>query len=161
MTSTSPRVRTSAPLHVCGRHCRLRLVRTTRARIIRLRNDYKALMTKIEVGLHAHHAAMKDPNSLLASTSTSSITASMNTGSENHIATEPSFARIGGVASGSPAENAGLKIGDKVRRFGNVNWMNHEKLSKVAEIVQRHEGVCALFYSHSMAMFANGCLSSK
>jgi 26S proteasome non-ATPase regulatory subunit 9 len=51
------------------------------------------------------------------------------------------FAKVNSVVAHSPAEEAGLKAGDMIRRFGNVNWMNHEKLSKVAETVQRHEGV--------------------
>lgn len=51
------------------------------------------------------------------------------------------FAKVNGVVSGSPAEEAGLKAGDKIRRFEDVNWMNHEKLSKVAQVVQRHQGV--------------------
>lgn len=34
------------------------LVRTTRSRIIYLRNDYKALMNKIEVALHSYHAEL-------------------------------------------------------------------------------------------------------
>jgi len=47
--------------------------------------------------------------------------------------------------AGSPAEDAGLRVGDRVRRFGDVNWINHDKLSKVAETVQRNEGVSAIF----------------
>ena len=110
------------------------VVRTTRARIIRLRNDYKSLMSRIEEGLHNHHAEARSlPTSQPASalhapaTSTSSL--------------EAPFAKVNSVVAGSPAEDAGLKTGDKIRRFGDVDWINHEKLSKVAETVQRNEGV--------------------
>lgn len=54
---------------------------------------------------------------------------------------EAPFARVNRLVEGSPAEDAGLRVGDKIRRFGNVDWMNHEKLSKVAETVQSNEGV--------------------
>lgn len=39
---------------------------------------------------------------------------------------------------GSPADSAGLKTGDKILKFGDVNWMNHEKLSKLAETVAQN-----------------------
>lgn len=40
---------------------------------------------------------------------------------------------------GSPADTAGMKAGDKVTRFGYVDWTNHERLSKVAQVVQSNE----------------------
>lgn len=52
------------------------------------------------------------------------------------------FAKVNSVAPGGPADQAGLQAGDKIRSFGNVNWMNHARLSKIAEAVQRNEGVC-------------------
>ena len=51
------------------------------------------------------------------------------------------------MVEGSPADTAGLKAGDRIRRFGTANWMNHEKLAKVAEVVQGSEGVSS---SHSL-----------
>ena len=51
------------------------------------------------------------------------------------------FAKVGNVVSGSPAEEAGLKAGDLIRSFGAVNGRNHEKLSKIAELVGKSEGV--------------------
>ncbi len=44
------------------------------------------------------------------------------------------------VEQGGPADEAGLKAGDWIRRFGDVNWMNHENLTKVAEMVRRNQG---------------------
>lgn len=52
------------------------------------------------------------------------------------------------MISGSPAEDAGLRVGDQITKFGNVNWMNHEKLSKVAETVQGSEGVSRVLRRH-------------
>ncbi|KAL8673578.1 MAG: hypothetical protein Q9168_002010 [Polycauliona sp. 1 TL-2023] len=109
-------------------------IRTTRARIIRLRNDYKSLMSSIEAGLHDHHAQARSlPTQQPASTSHAPATSASSL--------EAPFAKVNGVVAGSPAEDAGLKAGDKIRRFGDVDWINHEKLSKVAETVQRSEGV--------------------
>ena len=51
------------------------------------------------------------------------------------------FAKVNSVIPGSPADDAGLKAGDRIRKLGDVNWLNHEKLSKVAETVQRNQGV--------------------
>ncbi|KAL8932537.1 MAG: hypothetical protein Q9216_006793 [Gyalolechia sp. 2 TL-2023] len=116
-------------------------IRTTRARIIRLRNDYKGLMSRIEEGLHSQHAQARE----LAATQSASAFPNRSTPSANQAARESStieapFAKINSVIAGSPAEDAGLKVGDKICRFGNIDWMNHEKLSKVAETVQRNEG---------------------
>ncbi|KAL8853565.1 MAG: hypothetical protein Q9221_001551 [Calogaya cf. arnoldii] len=108
-------------------------IRTTRARIIRLRNDYKSLMSRIEDGLHDHHAQAR---SIPAQQSGSASQARAATASS----LEAPFAKVNSVVAGSPAEDAGLRAGDKIRRFGDVDWINHEKLSKVAEMVQRNEG---------------------
>ncbi|KAI9656545.1 MAG: putative 26S proteasome regulatory subunit [Bathelium mastoideum] len=108
-------------------------IRTTRARIIRLRNDYKAIMTRIEAGLHTHHAQMQASQTPSASLST---TAAASGGSS----TQAPFAKVNSVAIGSPAETAGLRVGDRVTLFGTATWMNHEKLSKVAQVVAQNEG---------------------
>ena len=51
------------------------------------------------------------------------------------------FAKVNSVVTGSPADEAGLKAGDEIIQFGNIDWMNHEKLARVAETVQRNQGV--------------------
>lgn len=120
-------------------------IRTTRARIIRLKNDHKALMVKLEDAVHEHFAAGKSAESLPLTSSTpsappatsasSSAPAVQATGS----AIEPPFARVNTVVPNSPADQAGMKAGDKVTRFGSVNWTNHERLSRVAGVVQQNE----------------------
>lgn len=67
--------------------------------------------------------------------------ASSSSASDQGLVDTP-FAKVSSVAAGSPADDAGLKTGDRIRKFGNVNWINHEKLSRVAEVVQRNQGVC-------------------
>ncbi|KAL6714078.1 putative 26S proteasome regulatory subunit [Lecanora helva] len=113
------------------------IVRTTRARIICLRNDYKSLMSKIEIGLHEHHAAHQasDPTPTAPSSQATSAGSTVDQG-----LVDTPFAKVNSVVDRSPADEAGLKAGDRIRRVGNVNWINHEKLSKVAEVVQRNQG---------------------
>lgn len=53
----------------------------------------------------------------------------------------PAFAKVTGVVSGSPADQAGLEVGDAIKNFAGVNWTNHENLSKIAQVVQKNEGV--------------------
>ncbi|CAD6571520.1 MAG: putative 26S proteasome regulatory subunit [Alectoria sarmentosa] len=115
-------------------------IRTTRARIIYLRNDYKALMSKIELGLHEYHASYQASNPPPVSGSGQGAQGS-ELSTTNRGLVETPFAKVNGVVPGSPADDAGLKAGDRILKFGDVNWLNHEKLSKVAETVQRNQGV--------------------
>ena len=136
MTLISPKVRNSSTR--CNRlDAKNITVRTTRARIIHLRNDYKALMSKIEIGLHEHHAQYQAANP----PASSSTQAAGNSRTTAQSVLDTPFAKVNSIVDGSPADQAGLKVGDRIRNFENVNFMNHEKLSKVAETVQRNQGV--------------------
>lgn len=99
-------------------------------------------MSKIEDGLHSHHAQARSlaavPSPLA---SQNRPTAAADSDQPRSSSLEAPFAKVNSVVAGSPAEEAGMKAGDKIRKFGNVDWINHEKLSKVAETVQRNEGV--------------------
>lgn len=111
-------------------------VRTTRARIIRLKNDYKDLMSRIEKGLHEHHARLQEQAS--ASATTNGAQAEL---SAPPAAIEAPFAKVNSVVADSPAATAGLQVGDTITKFGWVDWTNHERLSRVAEAVSQNEGV--------------------
>ncbi|ODH17503.1 hypothetical protein ACO22_06274 [Paracoccidioides brasiliensis] len=131
-------------------------IRTTRARIIHLQNDYKDVMTKVEQCVHSRFAQLQQqqqqqqnancpPSSASGTTtsapdtpSTTSPGAEESASSQSAVREIP-FAKINSVMEGSPAGQAGMKVGDLVRSFGHINWMNHENLTKVAEIVRTHE----------------------
>jgi len=121
-------------------------IRTTRAKIIRLKNDYKSLMVKIEEGLHKHWASAPKESETQTSTPTTTVTsappvaAQASTAVSSTAGIEAPFAKVNSVVPSSPADAAGLKAGDKITKFGYINWMNHEKLSKVAQVVQQNEG---------------------
>lgn len=123
-------------------------IRTTRARIVRLKNDHKALMAKVEEAVHEHFAAGKGAESLPAANPSTSVAsasqaaaaaAAQSSAQPSTSAIEPPFARVNSVVDGSPADTAGMKAGDKVTRFGYVDWTNHERLGKVAHVVQQNE----------------------
>lgn len=102
-------------------------------------------MKQLEKGLHAHFEALQHAQTTSTAangTAARSQQSSLPT-SQNGI-TETPFAKVNSVAPGSPAEQAGLKAGDTIRSFGAVNWVNHERLTKVGEVVQQNEGVCQI-----------------
>ncbi|WEW61556.1 putative 26S proteasome regulatory subunit [Emydomyces testavorans] len=119
-------------------------IRTTRARIIHLRNDHKAVMAKIEQGVHSYFADIRDREARgetfdhpQVPPAAPELTEETN---QSELVETP-FAKVNSVADGSPAAQAGIKPGDRIRSFGIVNWMNHENLRKVSEVVQNNEGM--------------------
>lgn len=113
------------------------IVRTTRARIIRLKNDYKELMVRIEKGLHEHHARLQEQ----ARNNTTANSGALGAGSAAPAALEAPFANVNSVVAGSPAETAGLQVGDNITKFGWVDWTNHDKLARLPQVVSQNEGV--------------------
>lgn len=131
-------------LKVCATECNAhkaspdrRTVRTTRARIIRLKNDYKDLMSRIEKGLHEHHARLAEQ----AQSSSAAAHQAQSGQSAPPPALEAPFAKVNSVVAGSPADQAGLKVGDSITKFGWVDWTNHDRLGRVSEAVSQNEGV--------------------
>ncbi|CAJ2501693.1 Uu.00g045460.m01.CDS01 [Anthostomella pinea] len=111
-------------------------IRTTRARIIHLKNDYKDIMNAIEKHLHEHFASLQDTDDVVP---TSTTHAGMMGDYIPQTLDEP-FAKVNSVVTDSPADTAGMKAGDEIRSFGYVNKRNHDGLKKVAECVQGNEG---------------------
>jgi len=108
-------------------------------------------MQYLEKGIHAHFANLQNTPDAGPTTNGTSEPPAMqslpNRAAASASAPGAPFAKVNSVVSGSPADQAGLKAGDAVRSFGSVNWLNHERLTKVAETVQQNEGVCAHFVS--------------
>ena len=115
-------------------------------------------MSRIETGLHEHFANQNEPNlatgNSTQASSNSTIPTQQDRGSisANEDQAGAAFARVNSVMAGSPADQAGLKAGDEVISFGDVNWLNHEKLARVARAVQRNEGVRGKRFRYSMVM---------
>ncbi len=101
-------------------------------------------MNRIEKGLHEHHASMQAAEASKEEPLTSGNTPAVRQQSEPII--ETPFAKVNSVESGSPAHEAGLKSGDKIRSFGSADWTNHENLRKLGEVVQRNEGVSGTLF---------------
>ena len=124
---------------------------------MRLKNDYKDLMARIETGLVEHHARLAQGgdergggergNELgrgRAAPSVSALpdrTAATRPPAPAPAAHDTPFARVNSVAPDGPAREAGLQTGDAVIRFGWVDCTNHEGLRKVADTVSQSEGV--------------------
>jgi 26S proteasome regulatory subunit N4 len=112
-------------------------VRTTRARIIHLRNDYKDLMAVIEKHLHDHFASLADDDEPVAAPA-ADVSRLVDSVPET---LDPPFAKVNTIVANSPAASAGLQPGDLIRNFGYVNHANHDGLKKVGDCVQGNEGV--------------------
>ncbi|KAF3769083.1 hypothetical protein M406DRAFT_321142 [Cryphonectria parasitica EP155] len=116
-------------------------IRTTRARVIHLRNDYKDLMGKIEQAVYAGFAEGEEEED------TQEEEAQTAAGARNpaprdaapDLNDEP-FAKVNTVADDSPAAAAGLQPGDLIHHFDSVNKFNHDGLKRVAEVCQQAEG---------------------
>jgi len=120
-------------------------IRTVRSRIIYLRNDYKDLMNVIEKHVHEQFAILAQQNTASAAESISTHEGQSLQG-EGSVAgrpvpvLEPAFAKVDSIVAASPADEAGLKVGDEIRNFGYVNRENNDSLRRVADCVQGNEG---------------------
>ncbi|XP_050970648.1 26S proteasome non-ATPase regulatory subunit 9 [Labeo rohita] len=106
-------------------------VRTARHNISCLQNDHKAIMVEIEEALHKLHATArvkheKDETKMEVTEASASLPAP--------------FALVDAVTQGSPAFQAGLRVGDEIIEFGSVNTQNFRNLRDIASVVQHSEG---------------------
>jgi hypothetical protein len=101
-------------------------------------------MSRIEKGLHEHHARLAEQAQTPGATQHAALSAPPT-------ALEAPFAKVNSVVAGSPADVAGLRVGDTMTKFGWVDWTNHERLSRVAEAVAQNEGVGRLYDFQGLA----------
>ncbi|KAF8903127.1 hypothetical protein CPB84DRAFT_1774924 [Gymnopilus junonius] len=108
-------------------------VRGARVRIIELRNDLKAVMDAIAKALEGIY----DPTVVIPAPTLS--TASSTPASQRE--TPRPFAKVDGVAPGSPAADAALRRGDLVVKFGQLdsNAFKSGSLQPLAELVAENE----------------------
>ncbi|ODQ65850.1 t-SNARE [Nadsonia fulvescens var. elongata DSM 6958] len=121
-------------------------IRTTRAEIIKLRNDLQDLSKEIEAEVFQYWEKMKEKNQELKNQENEEILPSLNTrnASSKKKAVRSNlipYARVNSVAAGSPAFLSGLLPGDRILRFGKYTAVNHEKLTKIGSLVRSSEGV--------------------
>ena len=102
-------------------------------------------MKLLEKGIHAHFANLQNAQGAGPTTNGTGVPPVAQSSTNNTTLGTP-FAKVNSVVSGSPAEQAGLKAGDAIRNFGDVNWLNHERLSKLAQVVQENEGVRSVLF---------------
>lgn len=102
-------------------------VRHARSRVNRLRNDLKAIMAQIESGVQDFHEKSRTEGN-----GTNCVS--------NRVVLPPCFAAIDLVTEGSPAQQDGLKVGDRVAVFGSVNADNFGALSDVGREVRQNQG---------------------
>lgn len=112
-------------------------------------------MQLIEKGVHAHFANLQNTQGAGPTTNGTNVPPAVQSLTNNTALGTP-FAKVNSLVSGSPADQAGLKVGDAIRSFGNINWLNHERLSKVAQVVQENEGVRSVL-CHSVGILT--CLT--
>jgi 26S proteasome non-ATPase regulatory subunit 9 len=98
-------------------------------------------MSHIEKGLHEHHARLAEQ----AQNNPEAAHSAQTVPDAAPAALEAPFAKVNSVVAGSPADAAGLRVGDTITKFGWVDWTNHERLSRVAEAVAQNEGVSARY----------------
>ncbi|XP_032664670.1 26S proteasome non-ATPase regulatory subunit 9 [Odontomachus brunneus] len=105
-------------------------VRRARHDVICLTNDHKALMTKIEEGLHKVHTLMKASDVQQAAIDVIDDTNSCET------ETSEPFLRVNLVSPGSPAESAGLQVGDLILEFGSIRYRNFKTLTDIKRLAE-------------------------
>jgi 26S proteasome non-ATPase regulatory subunit 9 len=113
-------------------------------------------MSRIEKGLHEHHARLAEQ----AHNDPEAAARAQGTFEAAPAALEAPFAKVNSVVAGSPADSAGLRVGDTITKFGWVDWTNHERLSRVAEAVSQNEGVGAHSRWQKQDLLRSSCTST-
>lgn len=107
-------------------------VRNARHQIICLQNDHKNVMKRIENGLQSYYGSTPGSNNSQANL--------MVVDQREVSAHKVPFAKVTLVSENSPAEYAGVHVGDEIVEFGSVNANNFKNITDIATVVQHSEG---------------------
>jgi len=114
-------------------------IRSARTRIVELRNDLKYAMDEIEKALQkVYDPSLAPPAVSLAPPAPADAPSTTSTPTEESLSP---FARVDGVAPGSPAAHAGLRREDLIIKFGHLTTASFSasSLEPLAELVGRNE----------------------
>ncbi|VEU23537.1 DEKNAAC104714 [Brettanomyces naardenensis] len=102
-------------------------VRLVRVQIIRLRNDLKEILGLLETKVAERFQEINSGHA---------------TGSDKTVDLTQliPFATVEELAVSGPADEAGLRVGDRILRFGNVDVTNHRSLLNLAPVVRNNVG---------------------
>lgn len=113
-------------------------VRQARQQILCLQNDHKKLMSEIEKLLHQVHKEAAD-NENSAGITIKAAAISLESPNQEIVPLNV-IVNVNLVSPGSPAEDAGLRIGDGILQFGSINSRNFENnLMQIATLVNNME----------------------
>ncbi|XP_009861810.2 26S proteasome non-ATPase regulatory subunit 9-like [Ciona intestinalis] len=101
-------------------------VRTARHNIVCLQNDHRDVMEQIKRGLEEYHS-QAGPNHVVE---VQQPTPEVMVG----------FATLDLVSRDSPAEEAGLKVGDVIIEFGSVTSRNFQSIREIGDVVKHSVG---------------------
>lgn len=104
-------------------------IRLIRTKVIRLRNDHRAVLQLLELQLVQQLGADRLQNENLTQEPREPAASSRYT---------IPYARASEIAPGSPALLAGLREGDEIVLFGHVHAGNHGRLLEITAVVQRN-----------------------
>lgn len=116
----------------------MRSVRIARTQIICLQNDLKTITKSIEEGLEKYFQESKET---LTSTKIPPEVRNAAAGSTSQQATANAtpIVIVNLVSPGSPAEEAGIQVRDKITCFGTINSSNFRDLAQIGELVKNSQ----------------------
>jgi 26S proteasome regulatory subunit N4 len=115
-------------------------------------------MRKIEQTLHTHFA---NDGAARAVSRAPDVETDLRSVAQQHLNTatladtNTPFAIVNTVLPNSPADSAGLKPGDKIIRFGTVNWLTQRRQATISELVAQSIGVSFMPYICVVVVFSH------
>jgi len=113
-------------------------VREARNKLARLQTDHMNAMKQIEIEMQNLHGTAASLKAISSGTKTEQKPIT-NLPIQKSEPKAEVFAKIDRVLEGSPAQLSGLKVGDLINGFGDVNKDNNDRLKAVGELVRNSE----------------------